>query len=119
MDPIDPRPITDQEREWLKRGLETLPTGEYEGGGTWIDMETNEVKPLDEPIDPTFWLDQVDGLTVVGQCMCGESNCHTVRFRRAGAGSIVALATSATSDGRMLIIHIDDDSGELAELEII
>jgi hypothetical protein len=119
MDSIKPRPITEQERAWLMRGLESLPTGEYQGGGKWIEVETNQVKPLDEPVDPTLWLEQIDGLMVVGQCMCGESNCHTVRFRRAGEGRVVALATSSTADRRMLIIHIDDDSGELAELEII
>jgi hypothetical protein len=119
MDPIAPRPITDQERTWLERGIETLPTGEYQGGGKWVAVDTNKIKPLDEPIDPTYWLQQLDGLTVVAQCLCGESNCHTVRFRRSGAGRLVALATSSTPDRRMLIVHIDEDSGELAELEII
>ncbi len=59
--------MTDQERAWLMRGLESLPTGEYQGGGKWVEVATNKVKPVDEPINSAFWLQQIDGLTVVGQ----------------------------------------------------
>ena len=113
------REITKQERDWLIKGLNTLETGQYFGGGRWIDTKSGETKPIDEPVDPKYWFNQIDNLRVVGKCDCGESNCHTVKFQNFESGKVVALVCDSTYDGRMLIIHIHEDSGLIAELEII
>jgi hypothetical protein len=113
------RPLTTQEKDWLIRGLHTLGTGEYFGGGNWIDLQTKEKLPLDEPVDPSFLLDQIDNLRVIGQCECGEANCHTVQFQHYQRGRSVAIVCYHTEDKRQLIIHINEDSGLLAELEVI
>ena len=114
------RDLTKQEKDWLIQGLQTLKTGEYFGGGNWIEMETGKIKPLDEPIDPQFFLNQIIWLRVVSKCDCGEPNCHTVRFQKEGySKSRVAIVTTYIEDGRMLIIHIDEESGIIIELEVI
>ncbi|MBA3601955.1 MAG: hypothetical protein H0W45_12135 [Acidobacteria bacterium] len=59
------RELTEQEKNWLIRRLETLKTGKYFGGGNWVDLDTNETKELDEPFDAEFFLEQIDELRVV------------------------------------------------------
>ena len=113
------RELTEQEKKWLIRGLETLKTGEYFGGGRWVDLDTNETKKLDEPVDAEFFLQQIDELQVVDKCLCGDATCHTVKFQNFKRGKSVAIVCSSTEDKRMLIIHINEDTGHLAELEII
>jgi hypothetical protein len=113
------RELTEQEKNWLIDGLKTLETGEYFGGGRWIDLDTNETKEHDEPIDAEFFIAQIDELRVVDKCTCGEANCHTVKFQNFEVGKSVAIVCSATEDKRMLIIHINEDTDKLAELEII
>lgn len=113
------RELTKQEKNWLYQGLQTLRTGEYFGGGNWIEMETGKIKPLDEPIDPQFFLNQIIWLRVISKCDCGESNCHTVKFQNYNKRNTVALVTTYIEDGRMMIIHIDEESGLLVELEVI
>ena len=113
------RELTIQEREWLIRGLSSLETGEYFGGNRWIDTKTGEIKAIDEPIDPKFWLDQIDNLRVVGKCGCGKPSCHTVQFQNFEKGKIETIVSYYTEDKRILNISIHEDSGLLAELEII
>ena len=113
------RALTEQEKEWLLRGLKTLGTGEYFGGGNWIDTETNKRLPLDEPVDPQHLINQINNLRVIGECGCGEPNCHTVQFQNYERGKSAAIVCYHTEDKRMLIIHVNEDSGQLAELEII
>jgi hypothetical protein len=113
------RSLTEQERRWLIRGLNTLETGEYFGGGNWIDVETNETLPLDEPIDSQFFLSQIEDLRVTGKCNCGEKNCHTILFQHFEMGKSTAIVCYHTEDKRQLIIHINEDSGMLAELEVV
>lgn len=113
------RPITEQEKNWLIRGLKTLETGEYFGGGNWIDTETNEKKPFDEPVSSNFLLNQIDNLRVIDKCDCGETNCHTIKFQHFESGKSVAVVCYHTEDERMLIIHINEDIKMLSELEII
>jgi hypothetical protein len=113
------RALTEQEKGWLLRGLNTLGTGEYFGGGNWIDMETNERLPLSEPVNPQHLIEQIDNLSVVGECGCGEPNCHTVQFQNYERGKSEAIVCYHTEDKRMLIIHVHADSGLLAELEIV
>lgn len=117
------RKLTQQERNWLLKGLRTLSRGTYFGGGKWVDMKTGKVKPKDKPIDNKKYLRQIDDLRVVKKCSCGEKNCHTVNFQhyRDGyhGGHSVALAESTTDDGRMLIVFADRKTGKLTELELI
>ncbi len=113
------RKLSEQEKLWLICGLNTLKTGEYFGGGKWVDVATNETKELDEPIDAQFFLEQIDGLRVVRKCNCGDATCHTVMFQNFETGKSVAIVCGNTEDKRMLIIHINKDTGLLAELEII
>ena len=112
-----PRPLTDQEKEWLKQALALLPTGEYFGGGRWVDALTGEVAPPDPPIDPEPYLKQLDSLMVVGRCQCGDPRCHTVWFQPQRCRSYVLVHTS-TGDGRELVVFVDSE-GRLTELEVI
>jgi len=117
---LDPsRSLTEQERAWLVQGLKTLASGEYFGGERWVDLASRKVKPLDDPIDPSYWLTQLDSLLVVGQCDCGERNCHTVQFEDFGTGPVIAMVSSGTDDDRMLNIFINEQTGRLVEMEII
>jgi hypothetical protein len=113
------RELTSQERAWLRSGLASLATGEYFGGGSWINTETGAAKPLDEPVDPSYWLEQIDTLRVVGQCDCGEPNCHTVQFQDFETGSVRGLVSYHTEDGRILNILINERTGRIAEPEVI
>ncbi len=112
------RELTEQETNWLISGLKTLETGEYFGGGSWVDLDKNKTKELDEPLDADFFLEQIEGLRVIDKCPCGEATCHTVKFQNFEIGKSVAIVCSSTEDKRMLIIHINEDTGQLAELEI-
>lgn len=113
------RALTEQEKKWLLRGLNTLGTGEYFGGGNWIDTKTGERLALDEPVDPQHLISQIESLRVVGKCDCGELNCHTVQFQNHERGKSVAIVCYHTEDNRMLIIPLNANTGRLAELEII
>jgi hypothetical protein len=113
------RPLTKQEKDWLLRGLKTLETGEFFGGGNWIDVENKRRKKLDKPVNANFLLEQIDELQVTEKCNCGEPNCHTVKFQNFEIGKSVAVVCYHTEDKRMLIIHINENNGKLAELEII
>jgi len=100
------RALTEQERNWLVRGLNALGTGEYFGGGRWIDTKTNKRKRLDDPVDPTSLLNEVDDLRVIDECDCGEPNCHTVKFQNFERGKSAAIVCYYTEDSRMLIVHV-------------
>jgi len=115
-----PRKLTRQEKKWLSRGLKSLETGEYFGGGRWVDVETEKVKPLDEPVDTAFFLQQIDGLKVVSKCDCGDKNCYTVMFQHYRPGKKISTIVSYfTEDHRMLNIDVDEETGKLVQLEII
>ncbi len=111
--------MTEQEKNWLIRGLKTLETGEYRGGGKWIDGKTGKVKPLDEPKNAEPFLRQIDEIEVIYKCACGEPDCHTIRFQNFERGKCGAMVTTATEDGRMLIIDVHRETNLLAGLEII
>lgn len=134
-----PRPITAQERAWLVRGLRILATGQYVGCHV-LNLTTRSYPPPGPPIDPRPYLDQLDRLRVVSRCRCGQNNCHKVGFEqsakavtRAGrvrgedrrdatkqtkSRGLAALVHYHTGDGRYLIITVDPDTKELAELVI-
>ncbi|SMB96919.1 hypothetical protein SAMN00808754_1708 [Thermanaeromonas toyohensis ToBE] len=114
-----PRPLTEEEREWLRQALSLLSTGEYLGGGRWVDAETGQVLPLDPPIDPEPYLAQIERLQVVDMCRCGDPGCHTVRFQHYRPGKSVALVHTNTLDGRQLIVFVDEETELLTELEVI
>lgn len=114
-----PRPLTERERAWLVQALALLPTGEYMGGGRWVDEETGAVAPLDPPVHPAPYLAQLDGLAVVDRCACGNPACETVRFRGYRPGRVVALVHTETNDNRELIVYVDEETDMLAELEVI
>ena len=114
-----PRPLTEQEKEWLRRALALLPTGEYLGGGRWRDAQTGELQPLDPPVDPKPYLAQVDSLQVVDACRCGDPKCHYVRFQHYRPGKSYALVHTNTEDGRELIVFEDEETGLLTELEVV
>ena len=113
------RKLTEQEKKWLIRGLNSLKTGKYFGGGYWINVKTGKTLPLDEPIDPRPFFDQIDDLRAIYKCKCGDKNCHTVHFQHYRRGRSDAIITYYTKDGRMLIIFVDEETGKLSELEII
>ncbi len=59
------------------------------------------------------------GLRVVRKCPCGDRFCHTVEFAREGSGDVSLLVDHYTEDRRLLLIFANEESGEIAELEII
>lgn len=99
--------------------LSTLPTGRYAGGGYWVDCETNQLKPLDEPIDSSPYLAQLDSLRVVGRCGCGQIDCHTVYFEHFEPGTTVNLAILITRTGDLLTVGVDLATDRLTELEVL
>ena len=113
------RALTEQEKTWLLRGLNTLATGEYSGGGNWIDAKTNELLPLAPPVNPQPLIDQMAELQVIEQCNCGEPSCHTIRFQHFERRKSKKIVFYHTEDKRLLLIFVNRDSGLLAELEII
>lgn len=113
-----PRPITTHERVWLIRGLNLLRTGEYVGCHA-VDLETGKPPTPGPPVDPQPYLDQLDQLTVIHQCACGQKNCHTVSFQQSQHGAVRPLVMHGTGDGRWLIICVNHTTKELAQLEII
>ena len=114
---MSPRPITAQERKWLVRGLNSLASGEYVGCHS-IDLATGTKPPPAPPTDPQPYLDQLDHLVVVHKCNCGGKNCHTVCFRDVPKGKPRTLVMHNTDDCRWLIITVDNETQELAALEI-
>lgn len=114
-----PRPLTDQEKAWLRQALSLLPTGEYLGGGRWRDVKTGETKPLDPPVDPEPYLAQIEELVVVDRCRCGNLKCHTVDFQHYRPGRSVALVHTNTEDGRELIVFEDEETGKLTQMEVV
>ncbi len=115
------RKLTKQEKDWLIRGLKTLATGEYHGGGQWVDGETGKLKPLDKIKDPEPFLKQIDELRVVHKCKCDDPDCHTVHFQHFERGKCGAIVVIQLKDGRgrMLIIDVHKESKMLAGLEVI
>jgi hypothetical protein len=113
------RPLTAEERAWLIRGLQMLPTGHAFGGGLSTNYHTGEVLPLDPVVDPAPYLSQLDELRVREICDCGEPECHTVHFQHYVFRKSVPLVYSHTEDDRLLNIFVNKDTGLLAELEII
>jgi len=114
-----PRSLTEEEKRWLRQALALLSTGEYLGGGRWVDVETGETMPLGPPVDPEPFLKQLDSLLVVDECRCGDPNCHTVRFQHYRPGRSHALVHTETDDGRQLIVFADEETRLLTELEVI
>lgn len=117
--PEYPRPLTEEEKGWLRQALALLPTGEYMGGGRWHDPILGGTMPPDPPIDPEPYLAQIDDLVVTSRCDCGDPGCHTVQFQHFREGRSVALVHTTTGDGRQLIVFVDADTGMLSELEVI
>lgn len=111
------RSLTPRERERLTRALNTLPTGTYFGGGRWVYH--GRTKPLDEPIDPAPYLGALDSLRIVSRCGCGEPFCHTVQFQRFRAGHTRVFIHIDTEADLDIITFVDEDSRELAEMEVI
>jgi hypothetical protein len=112
------RPLTDQERHGLIRGLETPRTGEYMGGGRWLDPVTGGIKDLDEPVDPGPLLEQVDGPRVVIECARGEPTRATISFQDLPPGRCATIIHFRTEDQLPLILDVDRDTGLLGSLEI-
>ncbi|WP_035107943.1 hypothetical protein [Desulfovirgula thermocuniculi] len=114
-----PRTLTEEERKWLEEALVLLPTGEYMGGGRWVDVETGETIPLDPPVHPKPYLAQLNDLLVVEECGCGVPECHTVKFQHYRPGKSCALVHTTTDDGHQLVVFADEEMGLLTELEVI
>ena len=88
-------------------------------GGIWVECKTGKVVPKDEPIDTQRYLAQVDDLQVGSQCSCGAPHGHLVQFQNYATGKSVGLVTYHTDDMRMFLIHVNTDTGKLAELDMI
>lgn len=117
--PEYPRPLTEQEKDWLRQALALLPTGEHMGGGCWHDPILGGALLPDSPIHPEPYLAQIDNLVVTSRCECGDPGCHTVHFQHYRKGKSVALVHTTTGDGRQLIVFIDGETRMLSELEVI
>lgn len=68
-----------------------------------MDEKTGEFMPLDPTVDPAPYLEQVDGLVVIGGCTCGQPGCKTVFLEGYRLGQARALVHTETDDGRVFI----------------
>jgi hypothetical protein len=127
-DMITKRKLTSDERKWLILGLKTLKTGEYSGGGKWIDIKTGKVKNKDEPINPKIFLDQVDKLRVKSTCdckSCKQNDKHIIEFDfdESKGGSNVNIVNYSIEYKpkiwRNLLIFINNKTGQLTSMEIV
>jgi hypothetical protein len=113
------RPLIPQERKWLIEALSTMERGEHFGGGVLVEQKTGAVKPRDRAVDPSFFLNQVDSLLVTSKCECGDPNCLTVYFQHYRGFHTGVVAFHQSGDGHTIIVHTDDGTGEINELEVI
>ena len=125
---IKGRKLTAYEKKWLIFGLNTLQKGEYAGGGHWIDVKTGKLKKKDEPIDPKFFLDQVDSLRVINTYKNKSSQLkdkHIIDFEfdKSKGGSNVNIVNYSIEYKpklwRNLLIFINDKTGQLTSMEIV
>ena len=63
------------------------------------------------------YLDQVDGLQVVGECGCGDPGCGSVYFQHYERGNSECIAHCFLEDGKYVAVFAN--GGKLSELEII
>lgn len=113
-----PRPITDQERAWLARGLESLRATQ-DLDRFVIEPKTQRKLLPGESLDPQPYLRQLDQLRVIKKCNCGQKNCHTVTFEGYQRHHSHLLVHHKIDDGRRMMIMIHEDTHALVELEII
>jgi hypothetical protein len=122
------RKLTSNERKWIILGLKTLKKGEYSGGGHWIDLKTRKIKDKDKPIDPKFFLDQVDNLRVISMCKCKScraNNKYIIDFNydKSKGGSKIGIVNYSIEYKpklwRNLIIFVNDKTGQLTSMEIV
>lgn len=118
------RKLTSEEKKWLSIGLNTLKSGEYRGGGHWINIKTSKIKEKDNPIDPGFFLKQIDNLKVIAtkkskdfkliinfavdKSQAGNNNClvnYSIEYR--------------PKLWRNLLIFVEDKAGQLTSMEIV
>ncbi len=97
----------------------TMERGEHFGGGVLTEEKTGQVKPRDKAVNPSFFLDQVDSLIVTDMCRCGQADCHTVYFQHYRGEPTGAIAFHFADDGHTVIVHVDDKTGKIGELEVI
>lgn len=114
------RELSDQERVWLVSGIKSL-SEEYQAPPVHRHYISAGKSVLDKPelIDSKPLLEQIDGLRVVSKCGCGESSCHTVQFQHVQQGTLETIVNHYTDDGRMLNIDINEETGLIAQLEVI
>lgn len=113
------RKLTKQEKKWLIYGLKTLETGEYRGGGKWIDGKTGKIKSLDEPKSAELFLRQIDEIRVVRKCDCGQPECYTIKFQNYEPRKCGVMIETVTEDGRIMLIDVHNETQIPAGLEII
>jgi hypothetical protein len=95
-----PRPLTEQEKTWLIKGLQ------------------DEFKD-DPSFNIDFYMKQLDGLKVYYKCDCGDPNCYTIGFIPPSEKHLdYCFVDQATDDGRSLLIHETEDR-RISMLEII
>ncbi|GEM_PF-1552553 len=113
------RKLNEEERKLLVLGLKTLETGEYFGGGNWIDLKTGLLKKKDNPINPGYFLKQVNGLRVVKEDNhnCGKD--HTLYFQNYKEGKNVGIINYSLKNKGNIIIFVNEDTGKLSMMEIV
>jgi hypothetical protein len=106
-----PRPITQEEKEFLIRALgmlssdEPIPVNDASGKAVnWVQKD-----------DLVF---QIDTLVVIGRCQCGDPDCHTIQFQYHRSGFSEKILEMVLEDERILSIYIDKEKGYLTCLEI-
>jgi hypothetical protein len=112
------RELTENEISWLKRGLKTLATGEYDANGR-IQLRSGHVIGTALSRNPSFYLAQLKGLRVVEESIIEEEGVHWLRFQHCGNGTSDCMVTYHTEDGRYLLIMVDRRSLMISELEIV
>lgn len=106
---MEPRPLTEQEKEWIKKCLSTLPKKKVFISKDGIFLP---------PTNPKPYLEQIDSLIVIDKCSCGDPNCHSIKFQHFQEKGSYAIAITSLEDGRFAILYTNEE-GFLSELEVI
>ena len=109
-----PRPITQAEKDYIMKGLDSLGPN-----GSPIPVKDEDGKQAVCWVEKEDLVNQLDSLVIVGVCQCGDPDCHTVQFQHHKAGSSSKIVEMKLEDGRSMSVYINRERGLLSGLEII
>lgn len=112
-----PRELTQQEKSWLARGLNSLASGTYDPASRF-ETADGRILGLLPSRNPSFYLSQISGLRVVDEYQSESDGIYWVKFQHCPQEGSVGLVTYFTEEGRFLLIMVDEKTRFISELEI-